>query len=63
MIDFFREAFGETPLSLEEKRQLFYETYAASISPEQWREMDRQDILNLALAGDDPPFRWGLWNR
>ena len=63
LIDFFREAFGEHPLSIEEKRQLFYETYAASISPEQWHEMDKQDIINLALAGDESQFKWGLWNR
>ncbi|NEQ78474.1 MAG: hypothetical protein F6K23_39090 [Okeania sp. SIO2C9] len=61
--DFFRDAFGEVPLSIEEKRQLFYEAYAAVISPENWREMDREDILRLALAGDEPQVRWGLWNR
>lgn len=60
--DFFRDAFGEPPLSIEEKRRLFYETYAATISPEEWRQMDREDILRLALAGDEPHLRWGLWN-
>ncbi len=60
--DFFRDAFGEPPLSIEEKRRLFYETYAATISPEDWREMDREDILRLALSGDEPHVRWGLWN-
>ena len=35
--DFFRDAFGERPLSVSEKRQLFYEAYAATISPEDWR--------------------------
>ncbi len=39
--DFFRDAFGEPPLSIEEKRRLFYEAYAATISPENWRQMDR----------------------
>lgn len=61
--DFFRDAFGDTPLSIDEKRQLFYETYAATISPENWREMDRAEIVNLALAGDEPQLRWGFWNR
>lgn len=30
--DFFVDAFGEPPLTIEEKRRLFYETYAATIS-------------------------------
>jgi hypothetical protein len=60
--DFFRDAFGEPPLSIAEKRKLFYETYAASISPEHWREMDREDILRLALEGDEPQLKDGLWN-
>lgn len=60
--DFFRDAFGEPPLSIAQKRQLFYETYAASISPEHWREMDREDILRLAMEGDEPHLRDGLWN-
>jgi hypothetical protein len=60
--DFFRDAFGEPPLSIEEKRRLFYETYAATISPEDWRTMDRQDILRLALPGDESQLRDGLWN-
>lgn len=60
--DFFRDAFGEPPLSIAQKRRLFYETYAASISPEHWREMDREDILRLALFGDEPHLKDGLWN-
>ena len=62
LTDFFRDAFGVPPLSIEEKRQLFYETYAATISPEGWRQMDKQDILKLALPGDEPHLRDGLWN-
>lgn len=60
--DFFRDAFGEPPLSIEEKRRLFYEAYAAAISPEDWRRMDKQDILRLALEGDEPHLRDGSWN-
>lgn len=60
--DFFRDAFGEPPLSIEEKRRLFYETYAKTISPEDWRRMDREDILRLALPGDEPYLRDGQWN-
>jgi 2-polyprenyl-6-methoxyphenol hydroxylase-like FAD-dependent oxidoreductase len=60
--DFFRDAFGEPPLSIEEKRKLFYEAYAATISPEGWRQMDRKDILKLALPGDEPHLQGGNWN-
>ncbi|NJL91560.1 MAG: hypothetical protein HC916_18590 [Coleofasciculaceae cyanobacterium SM2_1_6] len=60
--DFFVDAFGEPPLSIEEKRRLFYEAYAATISPENWREMDREDILRLALPGDEPQLQDGIWN-
>ncbi|MBE9118776.1 hypothetical protein IQ249_25255, partial [Lusitaniella coriacea LEGE 07157] len=60
--DFFRDAFDEPPLSIAEKRRLFYETYAATISPEDWRKMDREEILKLALPGDEPHLLWGLWN-
>jgi hypothetical protein len=50
--DFFRDAFGEPPLSIDEKRRIFYESYAATIRPEDWRQMDREDILRLAILGD-----------
>ncbi|MEG4805843.1 hypothetical protein QUB63_35295 [Microcoleus sp. ARI1-B5] len=50
------------PLTIDEKRRLFYEAYAATISPEDWRQMDREDILRLALPGDEPHLLWGLWN-
>lgn len=59
--DFFLDAFGEPPLTIEEKRRLFYETYAAAISPQQWREMDKEDIIRLALPGDEPQFQGGKW--
>ena len=62
LMDFFRDAFGETPLSIDEKRRLFYQTYASTISPEDWRTMDRQDIIRLALAGDEPHLEGGQWN-
>jgi len=60
--DFFRDAFGDSPLSIEEKRRLFYEAYAVTISPEDWRQMDREEIFRLALQGDEPHLRDGLWN-
>lgn len=60
--DFFRDAFDEIPLSIAEKRELFYRAYAASISPENWREMDREDILKLALPGDESHLADGMWN-
>ena len=60
--DFFREAFGEAPLTIDEKRELFYKAYAATISPENWREMDRREIVELALSGDEPQLEGGYWN-
>lgn len=60
--DFFRDAFKLASLSIEEKRQLFYEAYAKTIMPEDWREMDREEILRLALPGDEPHLADGLWN-
>jgi hypothetical protein len=62
LVDFFRDAFGEPPLSIAEKRRLFYESYAQSISPENWRQMDREEILRLALPGDEEQFQDGAWN-
>jgi len=60
--DFFRDAFGDPPLSIDEKRQLFYEAYARTISPEDWRQMDRDEILRLALPGDEHQLADGQWN-
>ena len=60
--DFFVDAFGEPPLSIDEKRQLFYQAYARTISPEDWRQMDREDILKLALLGDEEHLQGGHWN-
>lgn len=60
--DFFVDAFGEPPLSIDEKRRLFYEAYASTISPEDWRQMDREEILRLALPGDEEHLRDGRWN-
>jgi hypothetical protein len=62
LVDFFKEAFDEPPLTIKEKRQLFYETYAATISPQDWRTMDKQDIIRLALVGDEPHLEDGRWN-
>jgi hypothetical protein len=60
--DFFRDAFGEPPLSIDEKRNLFYEAYARTISPFDWMTMDKEDILKLALPGDEPHLQGGRWN-
>lgn len=62
LMDFCRDAFGENPLSIAEKRRQFYESYAKSISPEGWLYMDRAEILDLALLGDEPHMAGGLWN-
>lgn len=45
--DFFRDAFGHRPLSIEEKRNRFYEAYAAALTPQDWVQMDKQDALAL----------------
>lgn len=63
LTDFFRDAFGEPPLTIDEKRKLFYETYASTISPDDWRQMDCEDIIRLALMGDESHLREGLWNQ
>jgi len=62
LLDFFRDAFGEPPLSIEEKRRLFYEAYAKAISPEEWMRMQKEEIIKLALPGDETHLRDGLWN-
>ena len=62
LTDFFRDAFGDLPLSIEEKRRLFYEAYAATISPQEWQQMQMEDIIRLALPGDEPHLRDGQWN-
>lgn len=51
LTDFFRDSFGEPPLSIDEKRRAFYEAYAQTISPEDWREMDKEDILRISIMG------------
>jgi hypothetical protein len=63
LVDFFRDSFGEPPLSIAEKRQAFYEAYAQTISPEGWRDMDREEIVRLALPGDEEHLQDGLWNQ
>ncbi|MEG4818086.1 hypothetical protein [Microcoleus sp. K5-D4] len=34
---------------MEQKRLLFYEKYAVTISPDGWQQMSKRDILRLAL--------------
>ena len=45
MVDFFRNVFGDRPLTIDEKRQNFYRAYAESLSREDWLEMDRIDVM------------------
>ena len=52
LIDFFRDSFNDVPLTIQEKRALFYKTYAESLSYEDWLEMDREDVTDLILPGD-----------
>ncbi len=53
LTDFFRDAFGETQLNIDEKRKLFYQAYAESLSFEDWLEMDREDVADLVLFGEE----------
>lgn len=39
--DFFRDAFGDDPLTIEQKRAELYRSYAATIN---WLEEDREDV-------------------
>ena len=55
--DFFRDAFGEAPLTIDEKRELFYKAYAETIN---WMKEDRKDVESLWLAGD--PQELKDWN-
>lgn len=52
LLDFFLDAFVKSSLSMEHKRHLFYEKYAATISPDDWQQMKQRDILRLALHTD-----------
>ncbi|MGK7900399.1 MAG: hypothetical protein AB4352_03100 [Hormoscilla sp.] len=52
LTDFFRDSFNDVPLTIQEKRALFYKTYAKSLSFEDWLEMDREDVIDLILPGD-----------
>lgn len=40
LLDFFRDAFNERPLTIEEKRELFYKEYAKTID---WLQEDKDD--------------------
>lgn len=60
LTDFFRDAFGMRALSIDEKREAFYRAFAATISPEDWMFMDKEDIVRLALHGD--PEELYAWN-
>lgn len=50
--EFFKDAFEEPLSSIDEARRIFYETYAATISPDMWRHMGREEILELAFPGN-----------
>lgn len=45
--DFFRDAFGLRALSIDEKRHRLYQTYAATLTAQDWQEWDRQDALEI----------------
>ena len=55
--DFFRDAFGEKRLSIEEVRAKFCAAYSQTIN---WLQEDRYEIEELWLAGD--PLEIQNWN-
>lgn len=48
--DWFRLSFGIEQLTLEEKRDRFYKSYAETIN---WLEQDKAEVKYLELPGDD----------
>ena len=42
--DFFRDAFGLRPLSIDEKRAKFYAAFAATLTRQDWLDWDRSDV-------------------
>lgn len=42
--DFFRDAFGLRPLSIDEKRAKFYAAFAATLTRQDWLDWDRGDV-------------------
>lgn len=61
--DSYRSVFREDFLSISEKRCLFYQNYAGTLTQEDWQEMDREDVFCLALPGDEPQMQYGQWNQ
>jgi hypothetical protein len=53
--DWFRLSHGIKELTLEEKRDRFYKSYAETIN---WLEQDKTEVKYLELPGDDNPH----WN-
>ena len=41
----------ESPFSYEERRQIFYQNYAASITDEEWKEIERDEIERIRSMG------------
>jgi len=53
LTDFFRDSFKETPLTIEEKRALFYSDYAQTINWSEedfddWKLIDEQELFLLS---------------
>lgn len=58
LTDFFKGAFGETPLTIDQKREMMSTSYAQTLN---WILEDRRDIESLSLVGD--PEEINNWNR
>lgn len=58
LTDFFKDAFGETLLTIDQKREMMSTSYAQTLN---WILEDRRDIESLSLVGD--PEEINNWNR
>lgn len=58
LTDFFKDAFGEAPLTIDQKREMMSTSYAQTLN---WILEDRRDIESLSLVGD--PEEINNWNR
>ena len=47
LTDFFRDAFGLRPLSIDEKREQLYKAFAATLTVQDWLDWDRSDAMEI----------------
>lgn len=47
LTDFFRDAFGLRPLSINEKRERLYKAFAETLTVQDWLDWDRSDVMEI----------------